>query len=116
MPNSAAVKLPPFPPPIVTWICDEVINLTPPPQHSVSVLLREVGRGNGHSWYAWWAAAGRDGEMAASIEYRRNGKNTIRIDIPQGQPLSSDYLQMWLLLFWQHFPHGLPGDPPIIKH
>ena len=76
MQNSAAAVSSPLPPSTVTWIRDKIVALTPPPNHSVSVLLREVGRDAGGAWYAWWAAAGRDGVMTASIEYRWDGVNT----------------------------------------
>lgn len=84
-----------------------------------SVLLKHVHTQSslealGEAIFVWWTVAGRHGLLAAEISYEHDGRHTVRIDVPSGVKLSSDYLLEQLKAHW-HDVGGLPPDTPVIK-
>ena len=100
-------------PPTITRLVSDV-ELTPPRGYSASVLLKLVSRDDGHRYYAWWAMAGRYDRDTIAISYKYTGEDTIRVDLPEGMPLSAASLQPHLTAYLTS--EGIePPDTPIIR-
>ncbi len=110
-PHRAAPKT--GPQPTITRLTGDV-DVVPPRGCSASVLLKEVSRDDGHRYYTWWLVVGRSGADVLSMPYKHNGEDIIRIDVPEGMPLSATGLQPYLKAFWDEQSLE-PDDPPIIK-
>ena len=99
--------------PTITRLTSDV-DLVPPPGCGASAVLKGVNRDNGHRYYTWWLVVGRSGEDAMSMPYKHDGADMIRIDLPEGMPLSATGLQPYLTAFWAKQSLE-PDDTPIIK-
>jgi hypothetical protein len=89
------------------------LTLTAPPGCRASVLLKLVGNDTEAMTrsYVWWVVAGRDDFDAVAVEVRTEG-DILRIDVPENQPLSTQYLQQ-VLNAWKD--PKLPPDTPVVK-
>ncbi len=90
------------------------LTLIAPVNYRVSVLIRLVGIDSEKEQriYAWWTSAGRWDVDAAAVDFTYTGEDVLRIDVPEGAPLSLDYLNQ-VLGKWRD--PTLPPDTPIIK-
>jgi hypothetical protein len=91
------------------------VELVPPRGCSATALLQQVGQGDGHRYFSWCLVVGRTAADALPVPYKHNGKDTFRIDLPEGMPLSATRLQPYLTAFWEKQPPPGADDPPIIK-
>jgi hypothetical protein len=93
---------------------DRDIDLVAPRGYHASVLLKLAHREDGHRIFSWWLVAGRHDMDAVHVPYKHTGEEIIRVDLPDGMPLSSESLEPRLAEFLLH--EGTePPDPPIIK-
>jgi hypothetical protein len=97
------------------------LTLVPPNDCYASVLLKMIDSVTGNAnprlnkrIFAWWLMAGRHGLKAMKADYTHDGVDTIRIDVPDGKPLCSSYLQQVLRDAWEKDP-TLPPDTPVVK-
>ncbi len=95
------------------------LTLVAPEDCIASVLLKHVHTESGlkkagKAIFVWWMVAGRNGLLAAEVAYVHDDLHTVRIDVPQGVKLDSDYLSEQLKRHWKDVG-GLPPDTPIIK-
>lgn len=84
--------------PMLTRVTGD-IDLVAPRGYSASVLLKIVGRDDGHRDYSWLAMVGRNDMDTVSIRYRYTGDDVIRCDLPEGVPLSLESMQPYLSVF-----------------
>ena len=104
----------PAPQPTITRV-DGDIELIAPRGYCASVILKLVDRDDGHRYYSWWVMAGRHDMDSASVTYRYTGEDTIRVDLPEGMPLSAESLQPHLDAYLNS--EGTEeSDPPIIRN
>jgi hypothetical protein len=99
--------------PTITRI-DRSVDLVAPRGCSASVLLKLVTRDDGHRYYVWWAVAGRHDADAFSVHYKHNGEDVLRVDLPDGMPLSAASLQPHLESYLKS-ENTQPSDPPVIR-
>lgn len=104
----------PEPQPTITRLIGDA-ELVPPPGCGASLLLKQVGQGDGHRYFSWWLVVGRSAADALSVPYKHSGGDTFRIDVPEGMPLSAADLQPYLTAFWEKQQPPGADDPPIIK-
>lgn len=90
------------------------LTLIAPVNYRVSVLVKMVGIDSEKEQriYAWWLSAGRWEVDAAAVSFSYTGEDVLRIDVPEGAPLSLDYLNK-VLREWRD--PTLPPDTPIVK-
>lgn len=109
------------PPSLVTKVTEDV-ELIAKEDCNSCVLLKEVSRGMESTpsgpkliaYYKWWVLAGRHGIISVTIPYDHDASLVLRVDVPDGVRLSSDYLELQLANFWKN-SGGLPPDTVIIK-
>lgn len=96
------------------------LQLSPPDGFHTSVLLKQVALKDGaagergEAYYICWLLAGRHGLRAAYADYVHDGVDTVRIDVPDGTPMSLTFLQKQLTEFDASLP-TLPPDTPIVR-
>ena len=90
------------------------LELVAPRGFCASVLLKLVGRDDGHRYYSWWAMVGRHDMDSFSIRIKYRGEDLIRCDLPEGMPLSEESLQPHLTSFLAD-EHTQPPGTPIIR-
>jgi hypothetical protein len=103
----------PGPQPTITRLAGDV-ELIAPPGCCASVVLKLVGRDDGHRYYSWWAVVGRNGMDKLSVPYKFTGEDTIRMDLPEGVSLSAASLQPFLTAYLAGEGNE-PPDTPIIR-
>jgi hypothetical protein len=84
--------------PIVTRITRD-LELVAPHGCRASVLMKLVERDDEHRQYEWWLVVGRHGAETMSVKYKADGADVIRIDVPEGMPLTATDLQPHLAEF-----------------
>jgi hypothetical protein len=98
------------------------LTLVPPNDCYASVLLKMIDSVTGNAnprlnkrIFASWLMAGRHGLKAMKADYKHDGVDTIRIDVPDGKPLCTSYLQQVLRDAWEKEDPTLPPDTPVVK-
>jgi hypothetical protein len=88
------------------------VDLIAPRDCEASVVLKQVAH-DAYRCYAWWLLVGRYDQDAMSVQYRFNGEDAIRCDIPSGAELSAAALLPHLVKFLNS-EHTQNDGPPII--
>jgi hypothetical protein len=91
---------------------DRDIVLVAPRGCHASVLVTLIKRDDRHRYYAWLAMVGR-GVGDVTVSYRHAATDTIRLDLPDGVPLSAKSLEPHLAQFLASTSE-LDGPPPVI--
>lgn len=99
--------------PTITRLAGDV-ELVAPRGFCASVVLKLVDRDDGHRYYSWWAMVGRHGMDTVAVSYKYTGEDTIRMDLPEGMPLSAESLQPHLTAYLAS-DGTEPPDTPIIR-
>lgn len=87
--------------------------VTAPPGCRASVLLKLVERDEGHRYYEWWLVVGRHGAEAASAKYKADGADVIRIDVPDGMPMTAEAFQPHLEAYFARAGVEPPDTPTV---
>jgi hypothetical protein len=98
--------------PVVTRLVADV-DLVAPKGFTASVLLKLVSRDDTQRQYALWALAGRHDVDTCIVPYKYTGEDTIRVDLPEGMPLSAEALAPHLTAFLASEGNEPPGTPII---
>lgn len=113
-PQAGAGARPAAPPsPVVTRITSD-LDVVAPHGCRASVLFKMVERDAAHRYYDWWLVVGRRGAETMSVQYKADGADTIRVDVPDGMRLSADALQPHVTAFLKS-EGTLPAAPPTIR-
>jgi hypothetical protein len=113
-PQVGASARPASPPsPVVTRITHD-LDVVAPHGCRASVLFKLVDRDAGHRYYDWWLVVGRRGAETLSFQYKADGADTLRIDVPDGMRLSAAALQPHVVAFLKS-EGSLPAAPPTIR-
>lgn len=99
--------------PVVTRITRD-LELVAPRGCRASVLMKLVERDDEHRQYEWWLVVGRHGAETMSVKYKADGADVIRIDVPDGMPLTATELQPHLAEFLAQ-EHLQQNAPPTIR-
>jgi hypothetical protein len=90
------------------------LTVSAPVNYRLSVLVKLVAIDSEteQRQYAWWVAAGREDAEAVPVSFTYTGEDVLRIDVPEGAPISTDYLNE-VLAAWKD--PTLPPDTPVVK-
>jgi hypothetical protein len=108
-PSAAAGKM--LQPQVTRLVAD--VDLVAPQGFTASVLLKLVSRDDTQRLYAMWAMAGRHDVDTCVVPYKYTGEDTIRVDLPEGMPLSAEALAPHLTAFLASEGNEPPGTPII---
>jgi hypothetical protein len=93
---------------------DGDVDLIAPRGYHASVLLKLTHREDGHRVFSWWTMAGRHDMDTITVPFKYSGEEIIRVDLPEGVPLSRELVEAKLDEFLEH--EGTePPDPPTVK-
>ena len=91
------------------------IELEAPDDCYASVLLRLIDAEDDDRYFTWWAVVGRSDSDMSRMSYSHTiGAVTIRIDLPEGKPLSASSLEPDLAAFLKS-AGVVTSSPPIIR-
>lgn len=99
--------------PVISRITRD-LELVAPHGCRASVLLKLVERDDEHRQYEWWLVVGRHGAETASVTYKADGADVIRVDVPEGMPLTAEAMQPHVTAFLAK-ERVQQADTPIIR-
>lgn len=99
--------------PVITRVTRD-LELVAPHGCRASVLLKLVERDDEHRQYEWWLVVGRHGAETVSVKYKADGADVIRIDVPEGMPLTAVELQPHLAAFLAK-ERVQQNEPPTVR-
>lgn len=103
----------PGPAPVITRITRD-LEVVAPHGCRASVLLKQLDRDDGHRYYEWWLVVGRHGAETMSVQYKADGADVIRVDVPDGMPLRADAMQSHVAAFLKG-ERVQQADPPTVR-
>jgi hypothetical protein len=101
-------------PAILTSRLEGDVDLIAPRGYHASVLLKLTHREDGHRVFSWWMLAGRHDMDAITVPFKYSGEEIIRVDLPEGVPLSRELIEAQLDKFLD-LEGTEPPDPPTVK-